>query len=256
MTTINSTSFRLIVLAVMVAATGAYQARPNGKDSCSSASECGQAGMQALKNGDTATAVRFFREQVGYAEDTQDRKEAVLAYNSISDTYLRDSDYFRALAWTTLALRSDPENATAKNNVQTIQEHNAQYRWSSDKSGLYIQYAGRAQWNSFCIHQVGNGKLDFRLLAFRMNSAWRTYGPASYGEIGGRVTIGENQEAPFHGNKDYPSCHLNIKFSLDSAQLSQDGDCGFGYGVRGEGDYQRITEKLMNISRCGEEKLP
>jgi len=227
---------------------------PPPRLSCKSAASCNELGTQAFKQGDLATAIQLFRLQVGYAEDVQSEKESAVAYNNLAVAYIRERDYLRALAWTRLALHVDPENEAAKHNLAEIQEGVAQYRWPTGVEGTYVQYAGRTQWNSLCVSKTGDMGFQFRLLAYRMGAAWRRYGPAAIGDVKGEATLTTDGKAQYTGGGDFPSCRIEMKFTSDGVTLEQQGDCGFGYGVRVAGRYERIS--ASDGPNCDEHNLP
>ncbi len=247
--------FLIGMCAFACSAMGQKKSAPS-QATCKSAASCNLLGTEALKKGNISAAVRFFKAQVGYAEDARDKVRSTLAYNNVSVAYLRNHDYFRALTWTHLALRFDPENKSAKFNLDSIQQHLGDYKWPSDVGGVYAQYAGRTQWNSFCPKETEDDKLHFRLLVFRMGQAWREYGPASYGDVEGDAILTGNGEALYQGDKDFPTCRIKMRFSPVATAFDQEGDCGFGYGVRAAGDYERISATATSPEHCGKEELP
>lgn len=102
---------------------------------------CNELGTQAVKKGDTGSAIRLFKLQVGYAEDAEDKGKWAVAYSNLAVAYIHRDDYFRALAWTRLALLANPESAAAKHNLAEIEKHTASYAWPTSISGTYVQYA-------------------------------------------------------------------------------------------------------------------
>ncbi len=169
---------------------GNKQATPDSAQPlCDGIANCNLLGTAALQKGDAEAAIPFFKAQVGYAEDAQNKGDAIGAYNNLALGYLRENRYFLARSWTRLALRLDPENKAANDNLKSIEEHIASYKWPPKVTGIYVQYAGRTQWNSFCVRETRNHKVNFRLLAFRMGMAWRTYGPGSYGDVSGEACL-------------------------------------------------------------------
>ncbi|MGB6474608.1 MAG: hypothetical protein WBF04_11060 [Candidatus Sulfotelmatobacter sp.] len=223
------------------------------KASCNRAASCNELGTQALKKGEITTAIQLFKLQVGYAEDAQDKKESGVAYDNLAVAYMRNQHYHRALAWTHLALLANSESEAAKHNLAAIEKRTADYRWPASIGGTYVQYAGRAQWSSFCVSKGGND-LDFRLIIYRMGAAWRRYGPAGYGDVKGKAGLTGNDEAQYTGTSDFPTCHIQMKFASDGVTLEQQGDCGFGHGVRAAGHYERINP--TDGPDCDQHNLP
>lgn len=221
---------------------------------CRSAASCNELGTHAFRKGDIAAAIRLFKLQVGYAEDAQSKIESALAYNNLAVAYIHKQEYFRALAWTRLALLANLESAAAKHNLEEIEQHTASFPWPTSIGGTYVQYAGRAYWNSLCVSKKATNELDFRLIIYRLGVAWRRYGPAGYGDIRGTTVLNGNGDAHYVGSGDFPSCHIDMKFGSDGVTLEQQGDCGFGYGVRAVGHYERISP--TDGPDCDEHNLP
>lgn len=220
---------------------------------CKGVANCNQHGTEALRKGDVPAAIRFFKAQVGYAEDAQDKTHSVVAYNNLSVAYLRKHDYFRALSWAHLALRIDPENKAAKSNLQKIEENTKNYKWPTDISGLYVRYSRRTQWDSLRVSEPRDSTVSFHLLAYRIGLAWRRYGPGSYGDVDGDAVLTGNREAVYK-DADFPTCRITIHFKGDAIKIEQEGDCGFGYGVQATGDYERICSG--GSQHCDEQHLP
>lgn len=226
------------------------------KPSCNSADQCNAQGTSALRRGEWDEAIRLFEGQVGYAEDAHDKSASLLAYNNLTTAFLQKKDFLRALAWVQVALRTDPRNEVAKRNLALIQQQVSKVKWPATQEGLYIQYAGRTQWNALCVRNEEGKGLRFRLLAYRMGEAWRKYGPASYGELDGTGVAGEDGVVRFNGDEETPHCRVKMHFSHNAVQLKHEGDCEFGYGVDASGKYLRITSRTMNLQNCGALGMP
>jgi tetratricopeptide (TPR) repeat protein len=226
------------------------------KPQCRGTAECNDQGTTAVKRKELGLAVRLFEAQVGYAEDAEDKSASLLAYNNLAAAYLKKKDFFRALAWAQVALQLDPENEPAKHNLRLIQNRVEGLKWPATSEGLYVQYAGRTQWNALCVRKTKGDMLQFHLLAYRMGSAWREYGAASYGDLEGVAVAGANGDFTFTGNEDIPACRVRMRFSLGSVQVEHEGDCEFGYGVDASGKYQRITARPPNLQACGASGMP
>ncbi len=234
---------------------GIAQARTSSpKPPCDSAASCNQLGTQAFKRGDIPAAIQLFKLQVGYAEDAQDAKQSAAAYNNLALAYMRERDYLRASAWTRLALQADSKSQAAKHNLIGIQKGLAHHRWPTNIGGTYVQYAGRTQWNSLCVSKLQDKGFHFRLLAYRMGAAWRRYGPAALGDLKGEATLTAEDDAQYKGAADFPTCHIEMKFTPNGVTLEQQGDCGFGHGVRAAGHYERIN--TVGNDNCDEHGLP
>lgn len=242
----------LSALAVLCAGPVRAQAAsaPSG---CRSAAQCDRAGGLALKRAQVASAIHLFKREAGYAEDARDDKASERAYESLAVAYLRQRDYGRALAWTQLALRIAPQSAAARHILARIEAHIGNRRRRAPIGGTYVQYAGRTYWSSLCVSKVSGDELRLRMLVYRIGAAWRQFGPAGYGDLSGKAALAGDQ-ARYTGTGDFPSCRIELTFSPDGASLEQTGDCGFGYGVRAAGHFERID--TADGPDCGEHRLP
>jgi hypothetical protein len=244
----------LSALSVLVLATGLVRAgaaaAPSG---CGSAARCAEAGGLALKNGEAASAIRLFKLEAQYAEDARDDKASRRAYENVAAAYVGQREYRRALAWNHLALRIAPQSAAARHLRAQIEAHIGKARWPAPIGGTYVQYAGRAYWSSLCVSRAGGDELRLRLTVYRIGAAWRKYGPAGYGDLSGEALLAGDR-ARYTGTRDFPSCRIGLTFTPDGASLEQSGDCGFGYGVRAAGHFERIS--TADGPDCGEHHLP
>jgi hypothetical protein len=222
--------------------------------SCTTSTTCDENGRRALAKGDVETAIELFRLAAGYAEDAQDEKQRAIAYNDLAAAYIHMNDFHRALAWTHVALRVEPDNASAKHELGEIDKNLAGFHWPPIVGGIYAQYAGRGEWSCLCLSRTDSNAVEFQLVAYRMGAAWRSYGPAAIGNVRGKATLNADTEVRYTGDTDFPSCRIQMKFSPGTMNLTQSGDCGFGYGVRAEGAYERITS--TEGKACNKEQLP
>ncbi len=239
------------VLAILSIFT--FGQAPQAPTPCDRALVCDRNGVQALNKGDIAAAIRLFKYEAAYSEDAQDKLQSVSAYNNLASAYAQNHDYLRALAWAHVALRFDPQNSTARQNIERIGNDLGNVSWPGDVHGTYVQYAGRGQWNSISVSRSGEHDISFRLLVYRMGSAWKRYGPAGYGDLTGSATVQQGNEVTYQGDKDFPSCRITMKFAADGVEITQDGDCGFGYGVRGSGRYERVC--VNDGNQCNEDEF-
>jgi hypothetical protein len=221
---------------------------------CGSITNCDLNGKEALSNGDLAKAERYFRDQVGYAEDAQDEKQIVAAYNNMSSVYLNAREYFRARIWIRLALRTEPKDTIAEQNLKSIQERLRDRAWPTSVNGTYVRYAGRGFWDAFCVNVTGDRKIHTCLRTMRIGGAWREYGPASIGDIECDGELATNGGYRCR-NDQVPSCNISMTFADQSVSLKQEGDCGFGYGVDATGDYDRIDYTKRNAKECADTDL-
>jgi hypothetical protein len=200
--------------------------------------------------------MKCYRAKIGYAEDENLPKETVRAYNGLSQAYAHAQDYARALVWTHLALRVDPRNVDAKRDLAVISERLK--AWPTSPTGIYIRYAGRALWNTLCVTEAQDGKIHFRLVAFRISPAWRELGPGAYGDIDGDAVRANDRDVyELRDFEDFPECRVRMKFKPDAATVFEPvGDCGFGAEVRAAGQYERITATPTTLRECRDAQNP
>lgn len=222
---------------------------------CDSAASCDAEGARALSKGDALTAMRCFRTQVGYAEDAKLPERIVSGYNNMSQTYVQNRDYRRALSWTHLALRVNPRDRSAKRALSLIQKHLS--AWPTNLIGIYVRYAGRGLWDTLCLTEAPDSKIHLRLVAFRVSSAWRECGPAAYGDIVGDAALTRQGSYLLSGFEDFPDCRVSMSFKPGVATVTEPtGECGFGLGVRAGGRYERISSTMTNLDQCVDLKTP
>jgi tetratricopeptide (TPR) repeat protein len=250
------TTLTRILIAMSMAASLTVVARSQVAEAprpCERAVACNRDGVRAMNKGDVARATRLFKYEAAYSEDAQDTSQSVVAYNNLALAYAQSHEYQHALAWAHVALRFDPQNSAAHKSVESIENEFGKMTWPEDVRGTYVQYAGRGQWNSLSVSRKGEHGIVFRLLVYRMGSAWKKYGPAGYGDLTGSAEVQKGHEVTYQGDKDFPDCRITMRFAVDGAEIMQDSDCGFGYGVRASGHYERICTNDGN--QCDENEF-
>jgi hypothetical protein len=207
---------------------------------CATSAECGALGSIALKEGRVEEAYRLFEQQVEFAETANSKALALLGYNNLAVASLHKNDHLRALAWTRLTLEMDPENKAARYNRSVIETKLKELSWPTSVSGNYVHYAGWAHWNTLSVEQRSDQKIEIHFIGIRLNSEWRKNGPSAIGELRGVAAI-NGSAATFRTKEFSEPCRIDMQFSKEKAVLTQAGDCGFGYGVYAEGEYQRAS---------------
>lgn len=222
---------------------------------CDSAASCEAEGERALSKGDVPATMKCFRAQVGYAEDAKLSGQVASAYNNMSQAYFQAQDYPRALSWTLLALRVDPQNPRAKHHLSLIQKHLVE--WPTNPIGIYVRYSGRGFWDALCLTEAKDAKIHFRLVAFRLSSAWREFGPAAYGDIDGEAALTRQGGYLLDGFEGFPDCRISMSLRPGSATVAEPtGECGFGAGVRAGGEYERVSATITNLDQCVDSNTP
>lgn len=208
---------------------------------CSDAPTCDTQGQSALHRGDLQAAQKFFEEEVSYVEDANNKLKSVNVYNDLILVYIKMHDYESALKWTWAALAINPVNKETKNYFKQITNSYSMFKSKTGFSGIYVRYIGRSYWDQLRISEEGSGGNNFGLELYRIGPKWREYGPSQIGVTNGSLTkIGYN-EFLYKGDSDFPSCQIHFRFRRDTVILSQDGDCGFGYGLQADGTFGRIA---------------
>jgi hypothetical protein len=182
-------------------------------------------------------ARQYFRQQVQFAEDAQDRQSIVKAYNNFAGSWLQSNDPHRALAWVQLALFADVGNVEASQFKKQIDEKLRSAISTSVVSGLFAKYSGRAYWDTVRMDPPVAARVHFTLLAYRIGFNWREFGPASYGDLNGQALLSDSGKVTYKGDEPFETCR--VTFGLRDGHLSvvQTGECGFGRGVSINGDW-------------------
>jgi hypothetical protein len=129
----------------------------------------------------------------------------------------------------------------AKSNLEQIDVRLRTRSWATDVSGVYVKYSGRgASWDTLRAEDPRDGKIQFYLIAYRMGFGWRQWGPASYGDLDGLAVLEQPRYAVYASDSSFPTCAVSLEFRGDAAAVAQRGDCGFGYGVNINGNWERI----------------
>lgn len=230
------TLLSLVLLGSQLRAAGEVSA----KTQCATPANCGTLGSRALNDGRLKEAAALFKMQVELAETSNSQALALQGYNNLAVTSLLSHDRLWALAWTRLALRSDPTNKVAADNLAVIEKELKGLNWPTAATGRYARYAGLAQWNILSVEQRSGRRLGIHFIGIRLNSEWRKSGPSALGELRGVATMDGNK-AIYRAVEFSEPCQIDILFSTMEAILTQAGDCGFGYGVYAEGEFQRIS---------------
>jgi hypothetical protein len=71
-------------------------------------------------------------------------------------------------------------------------------------------------------------------MRFALNAAWQS----NVGEVSGEVPLAENAASYVDEDID---CKLGFKFAPGKLVVSQDGSCGMGLNVSGDGTYKRVS---------------
>jgi tetratricopeptide (TPR) repeat protein len=235
----------LFICFLFVRASGTHQERD-----CSGTSDCNFRGTTELRKGNPKSAIAFFKYGAAHAEDRRDVPDMAATYNELANAYIEMQDYWRAQAWLRLALKADPTNARAKAVLNKIRYKLRNLTEQNNPVGTYTKYAGRGEWNAFCVSQSTPTDVHFRFIGLRMGNNWKEFGPASYGDISGKMALLNPKQFEYHNTDDFPTCRIEAHFGSKTAELTQSGDCGFGYGVEANGIYEKVSASVQSDEQC------
>jgi hypothetical protein len=92
------------------------------------------------------------------------------------------------------------------------------------------------------------------LFAFRLGQNWRSYGPASMGEINeeNATLVAPRTWRYVYREEGVAECSITFTFSPDQVAIGETGTCAvkFGYGVSAVGNWDRIC--AGSNGNCGE----
>jgi uncharacterized lipoprotein NlpE involved in copper resistance len=244
-----------IIVALLACPPSGVQGQQQSQ--CSSYARCNELGTVALKHRRFDDAIELFTQQAALAEladiDAQTKsrgahlhspcKLAVPAYNNLSLAYLKKRDYFRARAWTHVALRCDKNNSAAQFNLRKIDQSLGQWQWPQTLAGKYVQYAGRGTWESIIVKPSSRGNIEFCF-----SGLWWGLGegPSGIGDLRATIPIRENRAEYSTHEFGENECRVSMQFSHDHLKIKQIGDafdCGFGHNVTMNGKFERISSK-------------
>jgi Tetratricopeptide repeat len=231
------------------------QDQPQDQPTCSSYAQCNDLGTAAFQHGRLDEAIRLFEEQAVLAEIAdiklqtssqgasrrQPYKLPLTAYNNLALAYFNKHDYFRARAWALVALRRDKNNQAAQFNLRKIQQALDRWQWPQTTAGEYIQYAGRATWQSMIVKSLSPDSIDFCF-----SGLWWGLGEAPSGIGDVRAVVSVHNGVAEYSTREFSEneCRISIHFYADRLEVTQTGDgfdCGFGHNVTANGPFQRIS---------------
>ena len=218
--------------------------------SCDSAKQCDALGGKAYRAKDYARAAALYEQQVGWVEqasrdceaaqeDHPDRKCADVgadAYNNAALAWLRAGAPLKAKAW----LSVTPAAPSTTHNKGLVDATLASFKAPSSPVGEYWQYAGFGSWSTVSV--TPNGKqFDVQFSGLHFSANGMKYGP-NMGDLSATVSIAD-RHGVMRGDKDSPTCKVDMKFSDFGLDMDADGDCGFGAGVGAMGHFDRVSVK-------------
>ena len=225
---------------------------------CATYASCDHDGNDAMRHGRVEDAIKLFERQVALAEiaDIEQQQAgkphhpyelAVPAYNNLASACLKKHDYLQARSWALVALRWDKDNSAAHVNIAVINRALRRPKWPNSPTGEYIQYAGRATWQSIVVEPSSPGTVHFCF-----SGLWWGLGegPAGLGDLRGTIYLSENRAK--YVSSEFGQCVISMRFFPDRVELKQtgsDSECGFGHNVRADGTFQRISTSASCTER-------
>lgn len=213
---------------------------------CRSYKQCSAAGTNALRKGKIDAAIRWFKLQAAYAEAADVRLShasrgpgetlyplAILAYNNLALANMRKGNYIFARIWCHQTLFWEKTNSTALRYRGEIEQKLKNWKWPKSPTGLYVQYAGDARWQTVCVIKKSSQRLRVSFHGFRALDE-------NSGELVGTFTLSDGL-AVYGGDQDFPECRVHMRLLPGRALLEQKGECGFGYGVSASGTFLRMN---------------
>jgi hypothetical protein len=249
----------LVISASCFGQTGNQHGQPQKAVTCKTLSACNQRGTAALKAGRTEEAIKLFEEQVRLAElfdiERQQKAQtrisglcqsALTAYNNLAVAYMHKGDYLQARAWAATAIACDKKDQAAQFNMRKIEERLSSSPRSKSPAGTYVQYAGRASWQTFVVETIdGNPSLQ-RSIHFCFSGLYwgMGEGPSGLGDLEGTAPMPDMKAEYFSHEFSDKGCTLTLEFHpnrLEVLQTGDDVDCGFGHNVDASGTYLRVS---------------
>jgi len=239
---------RSLCWAVFAVGMSAGAAMAADAPSCDSARQCDAMGGKAYRAKDYARAAALYEQQVGWVEqasvDCQVRQEdhpgrtcpdvGADAYNNAALAWLRAGQPLKARAW----LARAPASPSTTHNKGLVDAALASFKAPASPVGEYWQYAGFGSWSTVSVTPNGR-QFDVQFSGLHFSANGMKYGP-NMGDLSDTVTI-TGGHGVMHGDKDSPSCKVDMKFTGLGLDLASDGECGFGAGVGAGGQFDRVS---------------
>jgi tetratricopeptide (TPR) repeat protein len=227
-------SFRVALL--LLAQSAASQ---SSLPTCTSAAHCNTRGTQALQALHFDAAVEDYKEELRYAEDGMAERTspatapAVRAFNNLSVAQLQQHHDLEARFWARQALELDPKSAAAAHNLAAAENDLRNLAWPASPNGLYVQYIGCGEWNQIRITgaSAASATLAFEGMRIGAKGCHSDSGPAALGELEGEIAL-RGTSALYRGSGQFVSCKIQLQMKRDRLAVTEEGECGFGYGVR------------------------
>lgn len=210
---------------------------------CSSSKTCESLGVSAINNGNLIVAQNLFEQAADFAEDAGDKSKLPTIYNHLISIDMEMNDYENAIKWAYLVLDIDKANSVANENLNKILERYPLIHDKHHVTGTFVKYAGRGYWDELNVFGSAAKGWRFNMRLYRIGQAWREYGPSQLGQAHGALT-GMGRRLTYEGDSDFPTCRIFFEFEGATVNLSQDGDCGFGYGLMADGTFKRIANDV------------
>lgn len=237
--TISQAALVLLLLAPLAPAFA------GDEPACTSVADCNTKGTAAYKAKSYDEAISLFQDQLAYAEEAENDKQQLVAFNNLALAHLKQGEPLNARAWLYLAADTDAADKATLFNRGEVDKAIAALPSRPAIGGTYLSYIGAGQWNSIELKAKGKDQYDLKLFAMRLGNAWREWGPAGIGELDGETLTVKGNQAKYKNKFDYAeeACEIDFKFAGDELEVDQaspDYACGFGNAVAATGHYYRV----------------
>lgn len=225
-----------LTVSLLLFATAAFADENHPEEDCANIKNIAAAGDKAYKAKQYEKARDRYMEQVGWTQSCQLPDSALAtAYNNVALTWIRQGDYRKAKFW----LMIDAQDKKSQYNLGLIKDKLAALPQPTSPAGEYWEYAGMGMINSFVVVPAGKGfRVNFDGVRPGLRAMY--FGP-NIGSLEGKTTISNHQGVvKQQGDDDYGRCSVTMNFAPEQLKTTVEGDCGFGYGVSAQGEYQRV----------------
>jgi tetratricopeptide (TPR) repeat protein len=198
-------------------------------------------GDKYYKQNQYSKAREQYEQQAAWSESCQlSEPEIATAYNNIAMTYIHENKYLKAKAW--LEINPSDNKSIFNLNKFKKQINTAIKNKSGTPEGEYWQYAGKSLWNVFTINKK-NEKYEFNFEGYYAGLMAMYYGP-NMGSFSATLHINDSKAHYNMAETNDADFDCAYNFSITDTMLIVEHEsgtsCGFGHNVSAEGAYQKV----------------